>query len=98
MITKSHSRIDSIGMHKKIWLEDESGSGILGDGKWKMLRLIGNFSGFSLLEKHRGGSVVGITQPATEGKRLMAAFDHFHQTVDGTIQKGFQRFIVELKK
>ena len=113
-----------IQFHYKIWLSDKKNKGILGDGKWQMLKLIeekgslkaacdemgytyrrtwGNlkkiecFFGFSLLEKHRGGSEGGHTKLTEEGKRLVAAFDKFHSSVDSVIQKGFEEFISDLK-
>ena len=116
--------MDSISLHYKMWMEDSAGKGILGDGKWQMLKLIeqkgsmkaacdelgytyrrtwGNlkkiedFFGFSLLEKHRGGAEGGNTQLTPEGKRLVAAFDHFHTRVDNTIQEGFATFLDELR-
>lgn len=124
MTTKFDSKMDSISLHYKMWMEDSAGKGILGDGKWQMLKLIeqkgsmkaacdelgytyrrtwGNlkkiedFFGFSLLEKHRGGAEGGNTQLTPEGKRLVAAFDHFHTRVDNTIQEGFATFIDELR-
>ncbi|MFH1160272.1 MAG: LysR family transcriptional regulator [bacterium] len=39
-MTKFESKIDTIRLHYKIWMEDPSGVGILGDGKWQMLKLI----------------------------------------------------------
>ncbi|TSA30015.1 MAG: LysR family transcriptional regulator [Bacteroidetes bacterium] len=40
MQTKFESKLDHIRLHYKMWMEDSSGTGILGDGKWKMLKLI----------------------------------------------------------
>ena len=34
------ARIPNIRLHYKIWLADASGKGILGNGKWQMLKLI----------------------------------------------------------
>lgn len=123
-MTKFESKIDTIQLHYKIWMEDLSGAGILGDGKWQMLKLIdekgslkaacdamgytyrrtwGNlkkiedFFGFPLLERHRGGAEGGTTQLTPEGKRLVKAFDRFHETVDATITKGFHEFMDVLK-
>lgn len=125
METKFESKLDHIRLHYKMWMEDFSGNGILGDGKWRMLKLIeekgsmkaacdelgytyrrtwGNlkkiedFFGFPLLEKHRGGVEGGNTQLTKEGKRLVAAFDKFHASVDETIHKGFTNFMQELKR
>ncbi len=125
METKFSSKISGINLHYKIWMSDSSEVGILGDGKWKMLKLIDekgslkaacdelgytyrrtwgnlrkieNFFGFPLLEKHRGGSEGGTTTLTAEGRKLVRAFDKFHATVDGTIQKGFNAFLQELSK
>lgn len=114
----------AINLHYKVWLADESGTGIMGDGKWKMLKLIdekgsmkaacdelgytyrrtwGNlkkieeFFGFPLLEKQRGGSDGGHTSLTPEGRRLVRAFDSFHQAVDGHIRDGFEKFLNDLK-
>lgn len=40
MQTKFESKLDNIRLHYKIWMEEASGAGILGDGKWQMLKLI----------------------------------------------------------
>ncbi|MEI6436983.1 MAG: ModE family transcriptional regulator [Bacteroidota bacterium] len=124
METKFTDKLSDIRLHYKIWMSDEKETGILGDGKWKMLKLIeekgsikaacdelgytyrrtwGNlkkiekFFGFLLLEKHRGGSDGGRTELSEEGKRLVRAFDAFHNTVDAHIQIGFENFIKELE-
>lgn len=123
METKFRDKLSDISLHYKVWLSDIQGQGILGDGKWKILKLIeekgsmkaacdelgwtyrrtwGNlkrietFFGFPLLEKHRGGSERGSTLLTPEGKRLVSAFDRFHNIVDHTIQKGFEAFLDEL--
>ena len=59
---------------------------------------IEKFFGFPLLEKQRGGSEGGHTALTEEGKRLVRAFEAFHNSVDTQIQKGFEQFILELKK
>ncbi len=119
-----NNRLSTINFHYKIWMSDKNEKGILGDGKWQILKLIeekgsmkaacdelgytyrrtwGNlkkieqFFGFPLLEKHRGGSEGGRTILTPEGKKLVQAFDHFHQSVDSIIQRGFEKFIQELK-
>jgi molybdate transport system regulatory protein len=33
-------KVSDISLNYKIWLSDRSGKGILGDGKWKVLKLI----------------------------------------------------------
>ena len=40
MVTKFTSRLDNIQFHYKIWMSDSREQGILGDGKWQMLKLI----------------------------------------------------------
>ena len=125
METKFSNKLTDIRLNYKIWLSDEKEAGILGDGKWKMLKLIeekgsmkaacdelgytyrrtwGNlkkiekFFGFPLLEKVRGGTEGGHTSLTEEGKRLVRAFDLFHQETDRVIQSGFDKFIQELSK
>lgn len=125
METKFSEKLGQIRLHYKIWMADEKEAGILGDGKWKMLKLIeekgsmkaaceemgytyrrtwGNlrkieeFFGFPLLEKHRGGAERGRTVLSEEGKRLVRAFDTFHQTVDEHIHQGFTKFLEELNR
>jgi molybdate transport system regulatory protein len=115
---------DKIQFHYKIWLSDRRNNGILGDGKWRILKLIeekgslkaacnelgytyrrtwGNlkkiedFFGFPLLEKHRGGTEGGSMTLTEEGRKLVKAFDKFHEAVDSVIQKGFDEFIANLK-
>jgi molybdate transport system regulatory protein len=116
---------DQIRLNYKIWLSDNSGNGILGDGKWRVLKLIdekgslkaaceqmgytyrrtwGNLQkteqmlGFPLLEKHRGGSEKGSTRLTPEGKKLVAAFDAFHNSTDASIEKGFKELMQKLKQ
>ena len=40
METKFRDKIGQIRLDYKIWLADSEGTGILGDGKWRMLKLI----------------------------------------------------------
>ncbi len=123
METKFSSKISDIRLHYKIWMSDDKENGILGDGKWKMLKLIdekgsmkaacdelgytyrrtwGNlqkiekFFGFPLLEKHRGGADGGRTVLSEEGRKLVRAFDEFHNSVDAHIQQGFEKFTADL--
>jgi molybdate transport system regulatory protein len=123
METKFSSKISDIRLHYKIWMSDDKENGILGDGKWKMLKLIdekgsmkaacdemgytyrrtwGNlqkiekFFGFPLLEKHRGGADGGRTVLSEEGRKLVRAFDEFHNSVDAYIQQGFEKFTAAL--
>ncbi|MCX6248376.1 MAG: LysR family transcriptional regulator [Bacteroidetes bacterium] len=124
MEKKFSNRLSTINLHYKIWMSDEDEQGILGDGKWQILKLIDekgsmkaacdelgytyrrtwgnlkkieNFFGFPLLEKHRGGSEGGRTALTPEGKKLVKAFDRFHASVDSVIQKGFDKFLQDLK-
>ena len=64
---------------------------------WGNLKKIEQFFGFPLLEKQRGGSDGGRTQLTPEGKKLVKAFDHFHDSVDSVIQEGFEKFIQNLE-
>jgi len=34
------NRLSGISLHYKIWMSDKSNNGILGDGKWQVLKLI----------------------------------------------------------
>jgi molybdate transport system regulatory protein len=65
---------------------------------WGNIKKIENFFGFPLLEKHRGGSKKGSMTLTPEGKRLVKAFDKFHESVDSVIQKGFEDFLSDLKE
>jgi len=40
MATKLTAKTPDIRLHYKIWMETEDGTGILGDGKWRMLKMI----------------------------------------------------------
>jgi len=40
METKFSNRLTDIRLHYKIWMSDEQETGIMGDGKWQMLKLI----------------------------------------------------------
>jgi molybdate transport system regulatory protein len=40
MDSKFTGKLPEIRLHYKIWMSDERESGILGDGKWRMLKLI----------------------------------------------------------
>ena len=40
MASRFSDKSGDIHLHYKIWMEDSGGNGILGDGKWKMLRMI----------------------------------------------------------
>jgi len=127
MATTKKIELSKIELHHKIWLETNDGAGILGDGKWQILKAIeqtGSLTGacnllgltyrrtwgdlkkieqilgFPLLEKSRGGKEGGASCLSPEGRKMVAAFDEFHQSVDATIENAFQSFktkLVELK-
>lgn len=40
METKFKEKLSSINLHYKIWMSDNDDTGILGDGKWQILKLI----------------------------------------------------------
>jgi molybdate transport system regulatory protein len=40
MVTGFKLKMKDIQLHYKIWMSDASGNGILGDGKWKILKII----------------------------------------------------------
>ena len=40
MVTKFNKRLNDIHLHYKIWIADSDGKGVLGDGKWQMLKII----------------------------------------------------------
>jgi molybdate transport system regulatory protein len=109
--------LKSVKLNYKIWLSGENDKGILGDGKWQILKAIdetGSLTaacnklsltyrrtwgdlknieqmlGFPLLEKSRGGKEGGTSQLSPQGKKLVAAFNSFHQSVDGTINEAFE--------
>jgi molybdate transport system regulatory protein len=104
----------------KVWFSSPQGNGILGDGKWKILkqidesgslvgacehmgityrrtwndlRKIEKMLGFQLLESMRGGQEGGSTRLSPEGRRLVKAFDIFHQRMDKIMQKEFIRLL-----
>lgn len=114
-------KYDELKLHYKIWFTDQNEKGILGDGKWKILKAIdetGSLTaaceklgityrrtwndlktiekqlGFALLEKSRGGAEGGSTSLTPEGKKLISAFDDFHEKMDVIMQQHF----TELKK
>jgi molybdate transport system regulatory protein len=108
--------LNLVRLNYKVWLSDNDDQGILGDGKWQILKAIeecGSLTaackklnltyrrtwgdlkkieqrlGFPLLEKSRGGTEGGASQLSPRGKKLVNAFDAFHQSTDGTIQQAF---------
>lgn len=113
-------RYKELKLNYKIWFTDNEDKGILGDGKWKILKAIdetGSLTaacdklgityrrtwndlktieqqlGFALLEKSRGGVEGGSTSLTPEGKKLIKAFDDFHEKMDLIMQQHF----IELK-
>ena len=40
METKFREKLSAINLHYKIWMSDKKDAGILGDGKWQILKLI----------------------------------------------------------
>jgi molybdate transport system regulatory protein len=119
MAAPSNMDFNNILLHHKIWLATSDDAGILGDGKWQILRAIeetgslmgactklnltyrrtwGDLKkieqmlGFPLLEKSRGGAEGGSSMLSTQGILLVAAFDKFHEQVDGVINKAFDEF------
>lgn len=112
-------------LNYKIWFSDIEGHGIMGDGKWKILKAIDETGslkgacdklgityrhtwndlkeiekafGFPLLETTRGGAEGGSMKLTPNGKKLIEAFDHFHQNVDSLIQQYFHSMIEELRE
>lgn len=104
----------------KIWFSTPEGKGILGDGKWKILKKIEECGslvkaceelgityrhtwndlrkiekqlGFPLLDSSRGGAEGGSTQLTSEGKRLIKAFDQFHERMDRIMNEEFHKMV-----
>lgn len=115
----NHKLQDNINFNYKIWLSSQDGKGIMGDGKWKILKAIEELGslkaatvalgityrrtwgdlkeieemiGFPLLDKSRGGKEGGNTTLTPEGRKLVEAFDQFHDEIDGVIEQAFQTF------
>lgn len=108
----------------KIWLETPDGKGVLGDGKWLLLKTINETGsltaaveelgisyrktwnnikrieqllGFPLLETSRGGTRKGMSVLTPEARKIVEAFDSFHQKVDGTIKSALDEFLLDLE-
>ncbi len=127
MATSKKIDLSKIALHHKIWLETPDGKGILGDGKWQILKAIEQTGSLTaacrhlgltyrrtwgdlkkieqmlniqLLEKSRGGKEGGMSCLSPEGRKMVTAFDEFHQSVDDTIEKAMEVFktkITEIK-
>ncbi|MEZ5197732.1 MAG: LysR family transcriptional regulator [Bacteroidales bacterium] len=109
----------NIKFNYKIWLSTDKDEGILGDGKWQILKAIEQHGslkaatkalgityrrtwgdlkkieevlGFAILEKERGGKDGGKSSLTPEGKKLVQAFDEFHEKVDVQIEQAFEEF------
>ncbi len=116
--------INNIQFNYKIWLSTLEGKGIMGDGKWKILKAIEEHGslkaateslgltyrrtwgdlkeieallGFPLLDKSRGGKDGGQTQLSPQGKKMVEAFNHFHQKVDQYMEDAFLEFRENIK-
>ena len=119
------SKYSNINLNYKIWLETQNQLGILGDGKWVLLKAIeetGSLKaameklnltyrktwnnlqqieerlGFPILETTRGGADGGNTCLTEEGKRIVRAFDNFHNEFDVLINQAFDKFKKELEE
>jgi len=119
------SKFSNINLNYKIWLETQNQLGILGDGKWVLLKAIeetGSLKaameklnltyrktwnnlqqieerlGFPILETTRGGADGGNTCLTEEGKRIVRAFDNFHNEFDVLINQAFDKFKKELEE
>ena len=116
--------LKNIQFNYKIWLSTPEGKGIMGDGKWQILKAIeahgslkaatealgltyrrtwGDLKeietllGFPLLDKSRGGKDGGQTQLSPVGKKMVEAFDRFHQKVDHYMEDAFLEFRENIK-
>jgi len=119
------NKFENLKVEYKIWFSSPQGEGILGDGKWKILkkidecgslvsacenmgityrhtwndlRKIEKMLGFQLLETVRGGQEGGSTRLSEEGRRLVKAFDVFHERMDNIMQQEFTNLIEDLNK
>jgi len=120
-----HLLPEHIRFNYKIWLSTDKDEGILGDGKWQILKAIEEHGslkaatralgityrrtwgdlkkieemlGFPILEKERGGKEGGKSSLTPEGRKLVQAFDAFHEKVDDVIEKAFGEFRSQLTR
>ena len=111
------SKYEELRLHYKIWFTDKDDNGILGDGKYKILKAIDETGslmsaceklgityrrtwndlksiekrlGFPLLEKTMGGTDGGSSTLTPEGRKLIRAFDNFHENMDEIMQHHFK--------
>lgn len=116
---------DQLQLNYKIWFSDKSGKGIMGDGKWQILKTIDETGslkaackkleityrrtwndlkqiekslGLPILESTRGGADGGSMKLTTHGKKLIQAFDHFHDNVDILMQDHFGKMLKDLNE
>lgn len=114
-----------LNLNYKIWFSDQSGKGIMGDGKWQILKTIDETGslkaackkleityrrtwndlkqieksfGLPILESTRGGAEGGSMRLTVHGKKLIQAFDNFHNKVDILMQDHFGKMISELNE
>ena len=65
---------------------------------WNKLKDIEKKLGFSLLETTRGGATGGSSVLTSEAKKMITAFDNFHNNIDAIINLAFKEFYNELIK
>lgn len=121
---KNVEKVDQLFPEYKIWIADEKGCGILGDGKWRILKAVDEYGslvaackalnityrrtwgdlqtislqlGFPLLSTIRGGRDGGGSALSPQGKKLVEAFDRFHQRTDHVVNEALAAFLDEVK-
>ena len=65
---------------------------------WNDLKKIETKLGFSLLETTRGGQDGGSTYLTAEGRKLVAAFEKFHQKMDQLMEQEFTNLMNNLNE
>ncbi|MBN2173210.1 MAG: LysR family transcriptional regulator [Bacteroidales bacterium] len=65
---------------------------------WGDLKKIEEMLGFTILDKERGGKEGGKMSLTPEGRKLIQAFDAFHEKVDDVIEKAFDEFRSQLTR